>query len=976
VDYPTVLASRISAPGPKDLLVRIGDTDLRGATAARAYALALDAVRESHRVPIAFERAGRQRTAVLQILRDPAWWRLIPYSVGAVVVGLVCLLGAPEWRLTRTFFLTNVAHGVVCVPFAGGGEWQTYASFAIWNVSIPSAAALGLRFFFLFPEGRIRMHAWERAVAWAFALALALAIANCLWIPPLWGFQSTGLALVLLSLAYLIAVLWALTRNFRRADASGRRRMKWVLLGFYVGLTPIGLAAIANQLGILAEWRPWIFTAAYVAMASVPIGFLVAILWYRFVDVDPLISSATSYSLLAVLVIAGILALIPRVAEAASGVIGIEHSSAQLILSVVLAALAIPIHRSLRARIDGVFFPERRSLEEGVERLLEELSTRRDPQELSALTGEQVEALLRPESTVMYARTGSGFEPVFVRGRAVPPAFAGTSPLISVLENRSSPLASVRLSRRDRMEQLSPFDRASLETLGAAVVVPVRCRAQLFAFLCLGAKRSRDIYTATDLALLKAVANTVSIQLDRFEDAEVVSHARAMQETLRRYVPEAVARGLETGEGLESRERPVSVLFVDIRGYTTYAESRPVHELFSTINRYTVTVSTLVREFGGSVVEFNGDGMMAVFGLSQGPTEKEQAAVAAGREIVAAVQSMPDAEAGPAGISVGIGIATGSAYVGTIQSADRLIWTALGNTTNLAARLQDMTRELGAALVIDVATQRAAGGVADDFELHLQVPIRGRSHCEDVYVLTVVDEKEVGRWETLRVAPQELASPGALRSTTRGPFTDEASFETIIRVAASSVVVVDTPGRSASGFFATVSGRVLTCDHVVGQASTIWVRLGDGRRLRARVEERSASRDLALLDISVRTPAALRIGRSADLKLGAPVIAIGSPGSALGTLEHTVTQGIVSGLRTLPSPTGTEPEVRYVQTDAALNPGNSGGPLLNQRGEVVGIVTLKDPDPSREGLSFAIAIEEAVEAFPALRNEFGSAEIS
>ena len=73
--------------------------------------------------------------------------------------------------------------------------------------------------------------------------------------------------------------------------------------------------------------------------------------------------------------------------------------------------------------------------------------------------------------------------------------------------------------------------------------------------------------------------------------------------------------------------------------------------------------------------------------------------------------------------------------MGNIQAADRLIWTALGNTTNLAARLQSLTRDLDAEMVIDLATWRAAGESAADFERRGQLPIRGRSLSEDVYIL-------------------------------------------------------------------------------------------------------------------------------------------------------------------------------------------------------------------------------------------------
>ena len=84
---------------------------------------------------------------------------------------------------------------------------------------------------------------------------------------------------------------------------------------------------------------------------------------------------------------------------------------------------------------------------------------------------------------------------------------------------------------------------------------------------------------------------------------------------------------------------------------------------------------------------------------------------------------------------MGVGVATGSAFVGSIQASDRMIWTALGNTTNLAARLQGLTRDLDTGMVIDLATQRGAGDVASDFERREQMVIRGRAEREDVYLL-------------------------------------------------------------------------------------------------------------------------------------------------------------------------------------------------------------------------------------------------
>ena len=106
------------------------------------------------------------------------------------------------------------------------------------------------------------------------------------------------------------------------------------------------------------------------------------------------------------------------------------------------------------------------------------------------------------------------------------------------------------------------------------------------------------------------------------------------------------------------------------------------------------------------------------------------------------------------GISVGVGVASGAAFVGNIQSVDRLIWTALGNTTNLAARLQGLTRELHAAMVIDLATWRAAGHTASDFDRreHISPGVTGyRRPC----------------------APSPTSHPIPSRSSTRPPETSD-----------------------------------------------------------------------------------------------------------------------------------------------------------------------------------------------------------
>ena len=102
-------------------------------------------------------------------------------------------------------------------------------------------------------------------------------------------------------------------------------------------------------------------------------------------------------------------------------------------------------------------------------------------------------------------------------------------------------------------------------------------------------------------------------------------------------------------------------------------------------------------------------------------------------------------------IAVGVGVATGEAFVGNIQAADRLIWSAIGNTTNLAARLQAMTRALDAAMVIDAVTFGRAGEAASGFRKHEAAKIAGRRKTEDIYALPLASSQFMP--DRLAVAP-------------------------------------------------------------------------------------------------------------------------------------------------------------------------------------------------------------------------------
>jgi hypothetical protein len=503
--YPTVIWS---AWKPQlvagDEVEAVEGHDLRGSSALRFYDLATRAAREQGHAIVTARRAGSDFDVSVGLTASSWWWAPYLFATALLFAALIVLVRAPAWHLARRFFVASWCIAVGYVVFessAGPGAVRfeptlAYALYAIGSVlTVWNAQDFALK--------ARPVPVLQRSLT---ILPGALFLANYVVRYHLPYTVLVGDILIFAPNATLaVETLAGLTRSYARSDALERRQTRWILFGFYVGLIGnlaanlVSLGAVKLLLHLGESGSVVSRVVASVAGLAVPAGLLISVVGYRWLDIDPLISAAASYTIVGLSVLGIALALVPRVASAAAPALGMDPATVQWLLTMAFVVAAVPAHLQLRPQLDRRMFAERHARMSGFARLLDEIEHCSGAEELWKLSSDRIGELLEPRSVAVYVREGERFVPRFARGGEACSPYEADSVLVRALDRRGRPLAA-------DSGELDPFDRAALETLGVALIVPVRAGERLIAFACLGSKRSGDIYTPEERSQLGAVA--------------------------------------------------------------------------------------------------------------------------------------------------------------------------------------------------------------------------------------------------------------------------------------------------------------------------------------------------------------------------------------------------------------------------------------------------------------------------------------
>lgn len=244
-----------------------------------------------------------------------------------------------------------------------------------------------------------------------------------------------------------------------------------------------------------------------------------------------------------------------------------------------------------------------------------------------------------------------------------------------------------------RFEQKASVKRSHIRS---ALCAPLWEGENILGVIYLDSRLKSHAFTRADLVLLSAIANLIAIRLRQDALNEQLAEERVVRSTLQRYhspdvVDAILARAKDRAEpelGLEERE--ISILFGDLQGWTPLAEAQDPAVVAEFLNEYYAMATQIVFAHGGSVNEYLGDAVMAVFGAPVIHEDPAQRAVQAGLEILSEMRSRSEGLIAQFGSQARIAINTGRTMVGNVGPPNRLKYAVVGDTVNVASRLEGM----------------------------------------------------------------------------------------------------------------------------------------------------------------------------------------------------------------------------------------------------------------------------------------------
>jgi class 3 adenylate cyclase len=654
--------------------------------------------------------------------------------LGAPILGAVIAANRPEnpygwlWSavgLSLGVLFLAVGYGAYTLVVEPGALPGGLAAAWVSNVATGLVLALLPFVFLLFPDGRLPPAGRWRPVAWATGVVGAALVVLWAVNPEIYDFPfvdnpvrfagAPGEFVKWLFVSEVAMVVWlafivtlalsavSMAVRFRRARGQERQQLKWLAL---VGVALPGVLVVDV---FVSAWEGRLLDAVVGALlfSAMYAAIGIAVLKHRLYDIDLLLTRTLVYGLLTAAFTVVYLAIVVGI-----GTLVGSGGRPNLFLSVAATGM-----------IAVAFQPARDRSRRLANRLV--YGRRATPYEVlsgfsRAMAGASTDDSLLRMARLVVEATGAARATVWLRlGELLQPQ--ARWPQAGLLPG------PVALDGRGVAEAL-----AGLEAGGRAF--PVSYEDELLGALTVTISPAEPLTPAGEKLIADLAARTgLGLRFERLKERALFARALAS------FLPPEVAELVESSPSALSlrEEREASILFSDIRGFSTLAERLPPREVAEVVGRHLTAMVEVVTSCGGVLDKFAGDAVMAVFGAPRPVADHARRALgcAAAMQRRQAALNVKAAGAGLAAFQVGIGVNTGTVIAGTLGGVGRLDYTVLGDAVNVAQRLQ--SEAAGGEILASAATVRQSG-------TDLAVPVglkqlKGRQERVEVYRIRWVE---------------------------------------------------------------------------------------------------------------------------------------------------------------------------------------------------------------------------------------------
>jgi len=662
--------------------------------------------------------------------------------------GITVYLLKPNMRVSWVFLLESLWLGTYMVS---GFEIQSSYILGRFHYSCLCLIATTLfHLFLIFPDRKRVLTRWPLLEYLIYVPALTIASGYQIyfsffreastsdvfsWVPT---YTALGKAARVFALFCVIGfIAFVLHALFRAATTHARQRARVILFGVTMAFAPPMMIMI---LAFLIKFNfPWNFFPFFIIFFPASIAY--SIVKHNLFDADAIIKRTVGYVVVTCIIIGAYVG----VSVTLNLVMG-KYELAQAQAFPILFTLGVilvfnPLRNRIQALVDRVFFRKDYDYGEIVEKVGGAMTSLLElPLILKRLVQTFMEDMFISTSSVMLlAPVGAEFQVFLAEGEQKETVEKVTlrqdKPLMEIIRREKRELTKYDVIEDPRYRAVSESCAKDFAHLNASLIVPLIYQNQVIGSLNLGEKKSGRAYSREDIDLLRTIANQGAVAIENARLVDKMKSEEIVRANLARYlsphiVDQVIKKDVQVNLGGD--RKVVTVLFSDIRNFTRISESLPPDKLVQLLNEYFTEMARIIFENQGSLDKYIGDAIVAVFG-SLIPLENS------GRTAVqAAVQMMK--EMSPLNerwkiqygfrMDIGIGINTGEVFLGNIGSPERMEFTVIGDTVNIASRFSDIAK-IGQILI----TKETLASLTPDIR-HKELPpteVKGKTGKLEVF---------------------------------------------------------------------------------------------------------------------------------------------------------------------------------------------------------------------------------------------------